>query len=143
MQENCDSTEDQANSPSCNCSNRSFSEEMAEWSKSVREHWFIQSEEVWPKRKQFIFTFLGAFTFFVAVFVSSLTGGVANYQFSIFSTTYYSWFVIIISLAAYFGLILAWMPRKTGPVRLYLSGVSLPALVMFIVFLPYRYQGGF
>ena len=142
MQQNCESIEDQAESPSCNC-NRSFSEEMAEWGQSLRVHWFIQSKENWTKRKQFVFTFLGALTFFFSVFTFSLTGGVVNYQFSIFSTTYYSLFIIITILAGFYGFILAWIPRKTSPVRLYLSGVTLPALVMFIVFLPSRYQGGF
>lgn len=37
----------QEQSSNCSYSNRSFSEESAEWVKSIREHWFHESEEVW------------------------------------------------------------------------------------------------
>ena len=142
MQKKYESIGNQEESSSCNYNNRSFSEEMAEWGKLFRDHWFPKSDKVWPRHKQFFFTFLGALTFFTVVFMTSLGSGVPNYQTNIFLTTYYTWTTLIFILSVFFGSILAWTPRRTGPVRLYISGASLPALIMFIVFLPYRFQGG-
>ena len=122
---------------------RNLSEEMSEWVKLIREHWFQESDEVWTSRKQFIFTFLGAFTYFTVVFTTSLISGVAVFQIEILFATieiFYIWTVVIVILSVFFGSILAWLPRKTGPVRLYLSGVALPALVMSIIVLPYRFE---
>ena len=109
---------------------------MSEWVKLIREHWFKESDEVWTSRKQFIFTFLGAFTYFTVVFTTSLISGVAVFQIQIFFATIYViyvWVVLAVIVSVFFGSILAWLPRKTGPVRLYLSGVALPALVMSII----------
>ena len=143
IQKEYKSIRDQEENSCCNYNNRSFSEEMAEWGKLLREHWFYESDEDWTRPRQFFFTFFGAFTFFIVVFTTSLTSGVPDYQINIFWTTANIWIPIIFILSVFFGSILAWVPRKTGPVRLYISGVSLPALIMFIVFLPYRFQGGF
>ena len=143
MQKKYESKGNQEESSSCNYKNRSFSEEMAKWGKLLRKHWFPKSDKKWTIPKQFFFTYLGALTFFSVVFTTSLTSGVLTFQTDIFLTTIYFWTTIIFILSGFFGFILAWGPKKTGPVRLYISGVSLPALVMYIVFLPYRFQGVF
>ena len=130
-------------SSNCSYSNRSFSEERAEWVKSIREHWFHESEEVWSRYRQFVFTFLGALTFFVIVFISSLVGGSLQSQIPLFATTLIYSGGLIISLPMFFGALLAWREKKTNPIRLYLSGVALPAFVMSIAFFPYRLGGTF
>ena len=68
MQKKYESIKDQEESSCCNYNNRSFSEEMAEWGKLLREHWFYESDEDWTRLGQFFFTFFGAFTFFYRSF---------------------------------------------------------------------------
>ena len=42
--------------------------------------------------------------------------------------------IMMILGSVFFGGMLAWYKTKAGPVRVYLSGVALPALVFYIVF---------
>lgn len=120
---------------------RNFSEEMAEWFRLLREHWFQDSEKTWSRKHQFFFTFLGSFSFFVMLPVFTWSTGNVEFQTYIFSDVFVvlTMYLIATLASGFFGVMLAWLPRKTGPTRLYLSGVALPSLVLFIASFPFRY----
>lgn len=116
-----------------------FYSELAKWIRNFREAWFEKSEYEWNRLSQFIFAFLGALTFFAAFSIFPNTDRTIPLVAELFGVFYIQSLIAMIVFSAYFGIILAWRPRKTGPVRVYLSGVTLPALTMFIVSLPYRF----
>lgn len=122
-------------------SRRYFSEEIAEWFRLLREHWFQDSQHTWNKRQQFFFTFLGSLSFFVMMPVFTLTTGNVAFQTYIFSEgiVLLTMCLIVILASGFYGFMLAWVPRKTGPARLYLSGIALPSIVLFIASFPFRY----
>ena len=88
-----------------------------------------------------MFTFLGSLSFFVMLPVFTWSTGNLAFQTYIFS----EWIVVVTLLSiavlasGFFGFMLAWVPRKTGPTRLYLSGIALPSLVLFVASFPFRY----
>ena len=122
-------------------SRRHFSEEMAEWFRLLREHWFRDSEKTWNRKQQFVFTFLGSLSFFVMLPFFTLNTGIPGFQSIILlevSILFTMYFIVFLA-SAFYGVMLAWVPRKTGPTRLYLSGMALPALVLFVASFPFRY----
>ena len=119
---------------------RPISKETAKIIREIRKYMFVKTDEVWLPLKQFGFTFLGAFTFVVSLSLNQLfTTTIVTFQ-EIVSTFYLFHLVLVVFLSAFFGLMLAWVPRKTGPVRLYLSGLLLPALILFLVVSSMKYM---
>ena len=121
-----------------------MSHETAEWLKLHRKHWYQDSEITWSRRKQFLFSFSGSFSFFLAIHIYFvMTRTVPSFELltELFIFTFY--FFSFLFPATFFGAILAWKPRKTGPIRLYIAGVALPALSTYIAIVPISRFGGF
>ncbi len=143
--EHKESTDSLTGDSNCKCQQRMFSHEMAEWLRLHRKHWYEDSEIMWSRPKQFQFTFLGSLSFFIAIHIFiSTTRTVPSYELIadlfIFGFSFY-FFSLLLS-AIFFGALLAWKPRKTGPIRLFIAGVALPALTTFIAVLPISRLGG-
>lgn len=114
-----------------------LSVELGKIVREIRETWFEKTCEDWGPSRQVFFTFMGSLTFFFSSFVVYL-----SVQKTLFSVDIYPVLVFLIFIfSAFFGWILAWTPRNTGPVRLYLSGLALSGFVTFIITIPWRIWG--
>ena len=134
-------TDSLAEESNCNCQQRTLSQELAEWIRLHREHWYEDSDIEWNRLKQFVFTFLGSSTFFLAIHIyNNLTRTVPAVE--LVSTLFVGYYLSLIVPAFFFGAILAWKPRKTGPIRLYIAGITLPALSLLITIVPFRFLLG-
>ncbi len=110
--------------------------------RNFRKLRFEKSSNDWSRKRQFWFAFPGALSYFIGFFTFAFSTGVLEFRLE--STTgiapniVISSFVVLIVLSAFFAWILSWTPKKTGPVRLYLSGIALPAFVATLIMLPLR-----
>ena len=126
-------------------SSRDFTTFKIEFGKLLREFrllWFEKSGDEWSKGRQFFFAFLGSFTYFIGFLGFSFATGTLSSNLDLFMTIApdvgLTSLVFLILVPAFYAWILAWAPRKTGPVRLYLSGIALPALITTLIVLPFR-----
>ena len=102
--------------------------ECANWLRKLREMWLADQHTAMSGISRFFFAFLGSLSFIVIrLFIPSI----AALPFTeIFNLLYY--FIGVILISVFFGCILTWHKTKAGPVRTYLSGVALPALVTYM-----------
>lgn len=135
------SIDDQAEGSNCNCENTTLNIELGKITKELREHWFDKSTDKWKRSHQLFFTFLGSLSFTIGFPFFSFVTGNLEFQFDIFAALGLYPIFLLLGLSIFWGWILAWAPRNTGPVRLYLSGLTLPAFILFLILLPLHISG--
>ena len=116
------------------------SETAAKFLHEFYETYFQPLETPLKWGKRFSYAFLGAFSLFAVapllaseiVVQSELDISVKDPVFVI--TPFMFFYVGLIGLlSAFFAHLISWAKTRHGPVRLYLSGVLLPALVIYIM----------
>ena len=133
---------------SSNCSRESttLNAELGKLVREFRQLWFEKSGEDWTRPHQFLYIFLGSLTYFLGYSFYALSTGTTTLQIGTFdiapSVVFYA-LGILFGLSAFFAWILAWVPKKSGPVRLYLSGIALPTFVVYLILLPFHLGGLF
>ncbi len=110
-----------------------FGCELGKLLRTLRKHWFSKMDRRWSGPNRFVFTFLGAMTYMIAfaVFSVSRLPYLAFGADNLVVIGVYSVFLVVTGI--FFGSIVAFRSTRAGPVRLYLAGLALPALVAFVI----------
>ena len=121
----------------------SASETAAKFLHEFYETYFQPLEKPLGRGKRFIYALSGAFSLFISGFillVFKIPDIFQNTVFEItpFSTLYY--LMAILLLSVFFAYLVSWAETRHGPVRLYLSGVLLPALVIYIIRVAWTFE---
>ena len=85
---------------------------------------------------------MGSFSYFVGLIVFGFSTGIFAIQLESIAltapATIISAVIVLFALSTFYAWLLSMIPTKTGPIRMYLSGLALPAFVMTITMLPLR-----
>lgn len=103
------SSNDSDNEGHCGKGSSGFGYELGKLLRKLRKNWFSKLNEPWPRWKRFAYAFWGALTYMLA-FAMTVAG----------RTLFLAWMV-------------SFRRTRAGPVRLYLAGFALPALVTLIL----------
>ena len=95
---------------------------------ALAAHWFedLCGDEALSAPARWLIATAGTATFVVAYML--LTAEVFEAKATILELT-----LICICISGGLGFLLAWKRKRTGPVRLYISGVALPSFVLLLV----------
>ena len=102
--------------------------ELGEWIKRLRCQWMSRNPDNWSRPVRFLYGLLGAATVFVSWAIPNtglLTGA--------------SWWTMFYGILAgiapplWFAWLVSWKDFNHGPVRLYLSGIFLSMLVLYVI----------
>lgn len=124
----------------------SLSEELAEWIAELRRMWFGKIPVPLSHLKRFFYTFVGAFTFFLFLVILRLleipfqperlaerrdviSQVILNRPEIILAIS----FAVIIFPSIWSAWLVSWQKHPYSPLRLYLAGLTFPALVSFIL----------
>jgi len=115
----------------------SVKQELAEWLRALRLGWTQSLEEPLEQWVRLFIAGAGTFTWLVGVvlfaavgdprFANFVVGGVTSG--AVF--TVLSIFVPLVSL--WFGWLIAFVPRRSGPIRLFLDGLLLPTATLAVI----------
>ncbi len=104
---------------------------------NLTDAWFNDQFKDWKKKYRIFFAFLGAFSLF-----SFLTPNIVERIFEDLPTissdpafSNYSLFGILFGsiMSVFFAMLVSWRNEKSGPVRMYLAGLTLPAFAWYII----------
>ena len=102
--------------------------ELGEWIKRLRCQWMSQNPDEWSRPVRFLYGLLGAATVFVSWAIPNavlLTG--ADWWTKL-------WGILAgIAPPLWFAWLVSWKDFKYGPIRLYLSGIFLSMLVLYVI----------
>ena len=100
--------------------------------------WFNDNFNDWKPRRRFFFALLGSLTLFVFLIPAiqtriyeQLPSFFIDPELNTIISTFS--FIFVVGLSLFYAGIVSWRNEKSGPVRMYLAGLTLPALVWFIV----------
>ena len=111
--------------------------EIAAWIRELRLQWMPPAEECsvktpcWGFWKRFACAFVGAVTFFAALVLSRVVGLGIDHP-DVFGLYTNVWGILLfmgIPYSIWFSWLVSWKDFGHGPVRLFLSGMFLPAFV--------------
>ncbi len=138
--------DESTNTNSLNCNRRctTLNVELGKLFREFRQLWFQKSGDDWGRCRQFSFTFLGSLTYFISFSSFAISTGVLSLKIpaaTLAPTVVLYSLALLIVISSFYAWILAWTPKKSGPVRLYLAGIALPAFVTSLILLPFRLSG--
>ena len=102
--------------------------ELGEWIKRLRCQWMSRNPDNWKRPVRFLYGLLGAATVFVAWAIPN-TGLLTGEDVWTISSGILIGFVPPL----WFAWLVSWKDVNHGPVRLYLSGIFLSMLVLYVI----------
>lgn len=113
-------------------SNRTIRGEIAEWLHDVRLGWTksLSHGPLSGGQRQF-YAFIGSFTFLTSTRLVLPATNPTLYSTIFDEVTYTPHLILLLSL--WFGWLVGFVERSSGPVRLFLDGLFLPAAVVTII----------
>ena len=120
-----------------------LNEELAEWVAELRNLWSGKIEDPLSHLKRFFYAFIGAFTFFfflVILRLQEIPSPAENLVerrdpisqlISDPAFVFVVSFGLIIIISLWVAWLVSWREQPYSPLRLYLSGLTFPALVSF------------
>ena len=114
------------------CRGSGAGNELGKWFRKLRRHWFAKRKKRLPLWGQFLIALLGVMTYLVSLVLITFRG--TSLALYIGTPNLVTTFAIMVCTIAFF---FAWMVvdrrSRAGPVRLYLAGLTLPALVIVVI----------
>lgn len=93
-----------------------------------------EEDKSWEPLKRFLIALLGSFTFLGGVLFSrAMNVGIQYISDPSFTPVYLLVLVIVVPYSMLFAWLVSWRDFGYGPVRLFLSAVFLPALVLAVI----------
>ena len=132
-----DTTPQGAPSKAMPAASGAIAQEVAEWLKTLRQGWTEPLSEPLERRVRWFIAGMGTFTWLLGVllFAAVAEPRLASFVFvGVASNAVLVVFPVLGLLATLvFGWLVAFKPRRSGPVRLFLDGLLLPAATLTII----------
>ena len=112
-----------------------IAKEVAKILAEIRRQWFpLPPKSSWPRKRRFLICLVGSSTFCVTIPVIRLSDTELIEDAILFD---FDIWVLIVSIglivSLWFAYLASWSDQARGPVRLFFSGLLLPALTMFVI----------
>ena len=118
---------------SCCKESSGFGSELGKLLRKLRRNWFSKMDEPWPSSKRFAVALCGAMTYVLAFAVTVTERAFFLVLDSNTPAVLMTFSLAIAVTAAFFAWMVSFRQTRAGPVRLYLAGLALPALVTLIL----------
>lgn len=132
-----DTTPPDSSSKAMPAASGAIAQEVAEWLKTLRQGWTEPLPEPLEHWVRFFIAGMGTFTWLLGVllFAAVSEPRFANFVFvGVASNAVLVVLTVLVPMATLvFGWLIAFKPRRSGPVRLFLDGLLLPAATLTII----------